>query len=1173
MLIFDIICCILIVDSSIPQLSKNLKGVIGMRKMIALWLSIGLLLSIPTLSIAESDLSNELILEEENAEIISVESVEESTVSTDGDIQTVTNAIVLTGKDFNDENFTYDANAGGAFNGNFGSYLLVTTGSSARYTNCDIVIPESGMYYVGARMKTTTTPVTQTNYHMNRTMQVSFTQNSVESFVTGSNPWSDENMYDFDSCDINGQNRYLFGSMREFVTDLQSYNYFDAVPVYLEEGQATVNLYANSYSRLDFLVISEQPLVNVQTKTEYQQTYGVFENTTFAFLEEPAISVQEGNSWLEYEAGPNKPVAYEISFTDTYGTNSYSTKEHSLNLSSLCRLEPVTIDITAWDAFGNFLQETITYNPGNDNYAIVLNAETEFVTGSAFTDNIPSAGIDYMYSAYSFSKESGGYTVLNNNYGEPLKHTTEIFVPVSGNYYVSARALSQKQESNDPKFGTFMISYYENGVEKYVQGDKAVIESDQLSDYEDYNALMINDEPRYLFGARRSYVTAEHKPHMYTDAEPIYLDQGFNTLNIYAYPGSIMDFIILASQPMSQNMNEAMYEASVGAVLNYPSPYYSKSGYQVENEEVVFEVEGTHIDGYAVYGIGSNGTLEAFGYYDGNVTDFVAEGLYDSSYNSMIFTAFNRSGKRAEDLFSVPSSKTTILLTPRNNFTVHPTDAEFFGEDVWFKSISGFGVYNSNYGNPIIQAKDKRVNDRKQVVRMTATVQIPKDGQYEISARAASSANVQDSQKPFERVFGITVKQGDGNEIPITSNVGDANFDITYDRITGGTRNLYNLYGFGMKRDFVTSNEYDFYNYDEAEFVTLEEGEATITFYGYGYARLDYLTITDYDIILPDTQEGYDATLAKYEDMNLPYFTFGPSFSRTEEGIYVKASADDLYSHSATIELHDVYNGDDVCVSIGIGSLEAVLPLNENSKNHEGYILLKSAKGYTQKQYIDFSDFSDAEETYNNGETIRYFDYETDRDYYKFPVSRFATRYNITMPSNSQDASFAVYKKNQGAWEKVEPQNGGYYTDESDTDVTHFYVKTISGRSASSYQLQVIQDISVIENGRLVKYVKPGEKVYVSVTAKEKAEGKTVMVIEYDAHMLELTDDEVDNIIQYVIPNNHGATEIIENSAGILKIEYTTDDVLDESYWGGLVHVLEFTSKVEGHINLKCYQE
>ena len=42
-----------------------------------------------------------------------------------------------------------------------------------------------------------------------------------------------------------------------------------------------------------------------------------------------------------------------------------------------------------------------------------------------------------------------------------------------------------------------MLSYYENGVEKYVQGDKAVTESDQLSDYEDYNALMINEVIRF----------------------------------------------------------------------------------------------------------------------------------------------------------------------------------------------------------------------------------------------------------------------------------------------------------------------------------------------------------------------------------------------------------------------------------------------------------------------------------------------------------------------------------------------------------------------------------------------------------------------------------------------------------------------------------------------------
>ena len=61
------------------------------------------------------------------------------------------------------------------------------------------------------------------------------------------------------------------------------------------------------------------------------------------------------------------------------------------------------------------------------------------------------------------------------------------------------------------------------------------------------------------------------------------------------------------------------------------------------------------------------------------------------------------------------------------------------------------------------------------------------------------------------------------------------------------------------------------------------------------------------------------------------------------------------------------------------------------------------------------------------------------------------------------------------------------------------------------------------------------DKFYPAIIQKFKRSDR------YNAHMLELTDDEVDNIIQHVIPNNHGATEVVENSEGILKIEYTTD--------------------------------
>ena len=59
-----------------------------------------------------------------------------------------------------------------------------------------------------------------------------------------------------------------------------------------------------------------------------------------------------------------------------------------------------------------------------------------------------------------------------------------------------------------------------------------------------------------------------------------------------------MDFVVLSTQPMRHNMDEANYETSIGSVLRYPAPNYTRTGYQVVDDEVVFDVEGMYIDGY-----------------------------------------------------------------------------------------------------------------------------------------------------------------------------------------------------------------------------------------------------------------------------------------------------------------------------------------------------------------------------------------------------------------------------------------------------------------------------------------------------------------------------------------------------------------------------------------------
>ncbi len=1099
--------------------------------------------------------------------------------------------IVLTGSAFANDRFSREPFNEGVFNNEYGTYLLAQSGDLAdRYSTYTVYIPKSGWYYVGARMKTMANNIEQTNYYRYRTMQVSFTQNGQERFVEGENPWSEENLYNFDSYEENGINKYLFGSMRSYVSDLKSYNYTDAKPVYLEAGQADVTIYGNSYARMDFLVISNAPMEDVETKAEYEALYAGYENKgALSFTEDETWIADE---WLNFAAAPNECIEYEI-YCKPAGQiykPFIKTTDTGFDLEYLNFTEPVTLKIIARDLYNQTAEsQEFDYFPILDNINILISGNAEFTTKCAYSNNIPAfAPQTDSLSGDAFNLTTNQYLVLNPGTSEPLKHTTRIFVPKSGFYYVHSRAMANWNEMRwDPKYGAFTISFEQYGQEYFVEGENPITDDDSLQEMEDFDSYVSDGINKYLFGAMRKGVS-DYKGYMYTDAQPIYLQQGFADLNIYGYQRSAFDYIAITEKQPYRTLTPVQFEYMLGATEFCGISWYGTTVEYTVGEGGIYTFTFPNVgNGGAIFGLTSNGEYMPQGFSNEPESNIQVYGLGSSSYKTAVAVAFDNFGNFVEQRIPLPDTKTTIILTPENNFTVDELDKKLFPEGIWqleepdwYGTSENRGIFNQTDNTYIWRTKDAVGTGPygeypySMAVKMYVDVYIPHSGEYKISARAGSSnLTAGGLAANYERIFGISVTQGN-NVQPVDSTV--SRFELEFYRSTDHYSAYF--YPFGMNRYFVDAPEIQYYNYDESSFIYLEEGTATLTFYGFAHTRLDYVAITDYDLELPETKTEYIETIGQFENVNMPYLE-DYQIIKNEDGSYdITVKAGDAYgSEIIRSEIYACKGAEKEKIAESNNEIVTCV-LEESNQNFEYLIRIENEHGAWREKYLNFAGYNDAEIIYSDNKKAEgHFEYSYDTDTYVFTTTIFPVKYEIDFQYNTNAPTrLDLYEVEESGLQLVDTiytSNKIILQTEQSIVPRIYCIKVQCGLETCDYSLRVKQ-ISDSSTGILTKQALPEERLFVSVTANNMATLKdAVITIEYDPYQLKLINAVVQDPLHVFTSGKYGDIQVLEEDFGKVRLKYLGDNAPIDYQWSGILNLLEFESLIYGAVNLRCNYE
>lgn len=1103
--------------------------------------------------------------------------------------------MVLTGESFENARFSKDSNPTGVFNGKYKSYLLAQSGDlQDRITESTIYIPTDGWYYVGARMRTARTDMAQACYYKNRTMQVSFTQNGKESFVEGSRPWQSECGYDFDSF-VSEQsavyrdiNVYLFGAGREFVSDLKSYNYTDAKPVFLRAGEATVTLYGNSYARMDFLVISKEPMADVQTKSEYNSRYKRFENPgQLTFESEPCISSDNELTWPSSFSGC---IIRELYLIDGEGNHRLllRTTADSVDLSNLRFDKSLQLYVKARNMHGSsvtsdpieFTPTDVYINIGDAN--IFVDARNKFRTKCAFSEEYPSfkPTRDRLYGdAYSrYGQTQNDYTLLNKPDGVPLKHTTRVFVPKSGTYYVRARVPSYYSDKrHDIKYGTFTLSFEQNGEEKFVQGSNPAENNSDLQSVGKFDSLLSGENNKYLFGAMREFVS-DYKGYAYFDAQPIQLEKGYADANIYAYQGAAVDYIVISEHKPLADMTENMFMYSDYCYQrDYHAAFMDTATGVFINGEYSVALPNLNVTGYGLFGVTANGKYENLGYAACGDEKITTGALADSSYRAVALVAYDDTGCYDEQRLPVSDSKVTYVITPDNTFVNDPTDTARFPNSIWRRSIS-----TPEYGDAFNQASNGDImrtyeaighgpkgNDDvyRFALKTTIKIFVPHSGRYKISARTATSSYESSGAPEADRLFCAEVKQNNQvRAVAAFTNSIELSPGRTVDGFGGS------VYAFGLSIPYA---EPSFRNYDESIPIALSEGEAEISLYGFGNVRLDYIAITDYDVQLPETKEEYDDILYPYEDINLPYLDGEPNIIRNEDGSYeIEAFAKDASGQSITGVYVYECKGDKRTL-IGSSDTDSVSCIAEIASNSEICIRAENSIGAYKEYFSNPVGLSTAQElTVSGQEESGCFEYARDSDYFRFTSTIFPAVYNIVSDKmNNFDFRIDVFKVENNSLIKIKQWQ---YSSEpcridspASAEPTTYLIKVSTGKNVGGYSVGVRQDMGNLERGRFVKKTVNNENVFAYILTKSMSDLSNVVVtVEYDPYQL-LLENAVEGVEESAIyPGTYGNIQITESSFGRISFKYLNRFPSDVAE-GRILNILKFISQTDGVVNLK----
>lgn len=1104
--------------------------------------------------------------------------------------------MVLTGESFENARFSKDSNPTGAFNGKYGSYLLAQSGDlQDRKTESTVYIPTDGWYYVGARMKTARTNVTQASYYRNRSMQVSFTQNGDEYFVEGSKPWQAGCEYDFDSyevCDgaiMRNVNVYLFGAGREFVSDLKSYNYTDAKPLFLRAGETTITLYGNSYARMDYLVVSKAPMEDIQTKSEYDSRYKRFENPgQIVFESEPSVSDSKELICLTNCSGCVVKELYLIDWANEHRL-LLRTTDDSIDLSNLRYDMNLPLYVKVWNLHGySVTSEIINYATAGigayiDDVNIYIDAQDRFRTTRAFTSGYPAfkPTRDVLCGdAYSSCDgEEYAYTVLNTPDGVPLKHTTRVFVPKSGTYYVRARVPSYYSDKrHDVKYGTFTLSFEQNGGEKFVQGRKPAENDSDLQSVGKFDSLLSGGNNKYLFGAMREFVST-YKGYAYHDAQPIHLEKGYADVNIYAYQGAAVDYIVISEHKPLTDVTEALFLYSdycyrAAHLVNLGS---TATGSFVNGRYSVV-LPNRYVTGYGLYGVTANGKYENLGYAAGDDEKITTDALYNSSYRAVALVAYDDTGNYVEQRLPVSRSKVTYVITPNNTFEYDPADANSFPDSIWRRSINtpeyGY-AFNRASGGDIMRTYEAigqgpKWNDEVYhfALKTTVKIYVPHSGKYKISARTASASSDSTGAYEADRLFCVGVKQN--NQIQGVSAYSDC---ITLSSYRTSDRFGGILYAYGISPGYGA--EPAFYNYDNGLLLNLSAGEAEISLYGFGNVRLDYIAITDYDMQLPETKEEYDELLYPFEDINLPYLDGDPNIIRNEDGSYeIEAYAKDASGQSiAGIFVYEC-KGDKKTLIDG-SDTDSVSCIAEISPNSEICIRAENSIGAYKEYFFSIDGLDNAQELIVGGEdTEGCFEFVRDSDYYRFTSSSFPTVYKVVCDQKDiYDFKVEVYKAENNTLTKLyQWQYGGSVCrmeSPASAEPVTYLIRVSTGMDVGGYTLRVEQEAVNSENGYFSKEAVKDEYVFAYIAAKHwNGQQNETVTVEYDPYQLTLLNAFEGTRSNTVRPGTYGNIQITESSFGRISFKYLSRSPFDAAA-GRVLNILKFISQIDGVVNLK----